>query len=100
MTTKIENSEAKVMGKKADSKIEGKFVKTATDDTLLAKIQELQAETLAHPQVVDKSERGVGSRVARQLNKAKQYQCRTHRYWTTDHVAAFLSNMGANPVGE
>ena len=94
MTKPNENTEAKTMGKKADSRIDGKFVKTATDDALVDKIEAIQAETLAHPQVVDKSARGVNSRVARLLNKAKQYQCRTHRYWTTDHVAAFLSNMG------
>ena len=58
---------------------------------LLARIAELTAETLAHPQVVNKTTEGVSSRVARFLNKEKTYPCTAHRFWTGAHVLAFVA---------
>jgi len=52
---------------------------------LLTRIEELTAETLAHPQVTNKSEEGVASRVARILNK-EGVPCTAHRFWTGAHV--------------
>lgn len=56
---------------------------------LLARIAELTAETLEHPQVIDKTDSGVASRVARFLNKEKVYICASHRFWTGAHVLAY-----------
>jgi hypothetical protein len=58
---------------------------------LLARIADLTAETLAHPQVINKSEAGVASRVARFLNKEAQFPCEAHRFWTGSHVLAYVA---------
>ncbi len=57
---------------------------------LLARIAELSDETLAHPQVVNKTDTGVASRVARMLNK-EATPCAAHRFWTGAHVLAFTA---------
>ncbi len=57
---------------------------------LLARIAELTEETLQHPQVINKTEQGVASRVARFLNKDKT-PCAAHRFWTGAHVLAFVA---------
>ena len=56
---------------------------------LLARIGDLTAETLNHPQVVNKTEAGVASRVARILNREKTFPCEAHRFWTGAHVLAY-----------
>jgi len=56
------------------------------NQALLDRIQELTAETLAHPQVVNKSDEGIASRVARVLNKEGVFKCTGHRFWTGAHV--------------
>lgn len=60
---------------------------------LLARISELTAETLAHPQVVNKTDTGVASRVARFLNK-EGVPCAAHRFWTGAHVLAYAVKNG------
>lgn len=60
---------------------------------LLARIAELTEETLNHPQVVNKTETGVASRVARFLNK-NGIPCQAHRFWTGAHVLAYTSKHG------
>lgn len=60
---------------------------------LLARIAELTAETLEHPQVVNKTDAGVSSRVARFLNK-EGTPCAAHRFWTGAHVLAYVAKNG------
>jgi hypothetical protein len=58
---------------------------------LLTRIEELTQETLDHPQVINKTEAGVSSRVARFLNKEKVFTCASHRFWTGSHVLAYVA---------
>lgn len=58
---------------------------------LLARIGDLTSETLNHPQVVNKTESGVASRVARILNREKTFPCEAHRFWTGAHVLAYVA---------
>ena len=53
---------------------------------LLERIQQITTETLNHPQVVNKTEGGVASRVARLLNQEGVFKCTAHRFWTGAHV--------------
>ena len=71
-----------------------KPAKAAKPDSaaLLARIAEIRTETLAHPQVVNKTEEGVNSRIARILNKEKAHKCSLHRFWTGAHVAMVERN--------
>ena len=64
---------------------------SAPKDPLLARIADLTAETLAHPQVVNKTDAGVSSRVARILNKEAKHDCTSHRFWTGAHVLAYVA---------
>ena len=75
------------------SQISSKPASVAQPDVaaLLARIADLTAETLAHPQVVNKTEHGVASRVARVLNKEGQFTCQAHRFWTYSHVLAYVA---------
>lgn len=58
---------------------------------LLQRIADLTAETLAHPQVINKTDQGVASRVARFLNKEATFACAAHRFWTGSHVLAYVA---------
>jgi len=58
---------------------------------LLTRIADLTAETLNHPQVLNKSPEGVSSRVARILNREKAFKCEAHRFWTGAHVLAYVA---------
>jgi len=62
---------------------------------LLDRIAEITAETLAHPQVVNKTDEGVASRVARILNKEGIFGCTAHRHWTGAHVLMVSIGMPA-----
>lgn len=57
---------------------------------LLARIAELTEETLQHPQVINKTDQGVASRVAKFLNK-EGTPCAAHRFWTGAHVLAYVA---------
>jgi hypothetical protein len=65
----------------------------ADNATLLTRIGELTQETLDHPQVVNKTDQGVASRVARFLNKEGIHKCAAHRFWTGAHVLAIVAKL-------
>lgn len=78
---------------KANQTVASTPVAVAKPDSaaLLQRIADLTAETLAHPQVINKSDAGVASRVARFLNKEAQFPCTAHRFWTGSHVLAYVA---------
>jgi len=63
-------------------------------------IERVGAETVAHEQVIDKSQAGVAKRIARQLNKTVKagdatLRCEAHRFWTSAHVLAYAAKNGS-----
>ncbi len=91
--SQTENNRVENTGSRAHGSALGANVTTSTAPDvakLLARIAELSNETLQHPQVVNKTDTGVASRVARLLNK-EAVPCAAHRFWTGAHVLAYVA---------